>query len=100
MDEANHLKWTSYVKFFDSNLNIIDIRKFIKKVRFSLHRDYDLGQHKDVFDRSAANRFEFTTQGYTQFSMLVTIHFQKETGLKFEVFRLPKFDHTGVKKRQ
>ena len=52
LDESNHLKWTSYVKFFDSNLNIIDIRKFIKKVRFSLDREYDQGQYKEVTEPS------------------------------------------------
>ena len=41
-----------------------------------------------------------TMQGYTKFSMSITIYFQKETGLKQEVFKLPKFDQNGVKKRQ
>lgn len=75
LDEANHLKWTSYVKFFDSNLNIIDIRKFIKKVRFSLDREYDQGQYKEVTEPSPQNTFEFSAQGYKQFSMMITIYF-------------------------
>ena len=63
------------MKFFDSNLNIIDIRKFIKKVRFSLDREYDQGQYKEITEPSAQNAFEFSTQGYKQFSMLITIYF-------------------------
>jgi transcription initiation factor IIF auxiliary subunit len=100
LGQSEQLKWTSYVKFLDPALNnVVDIRKFIRKVRFGLHRDYMEGEFIEVSDRSINNQFEIPTMtGYTQFSMPITIYFQKETGLKQEVFKLPKFDQKGVVK--
>ena len=86
--------WTAYIKFQNPNLKI---ENFISKVRFGLHKDYNL-PFKDII-KSDGNKFTISKEGYTMFSMPISIYFKKETGLTVESFKLPKFEYEGVVKR-
>lgn len=50
---------------------------------------------KDVV-KSEGNKFSFSREGYTSFSMPISIYFHKNTGLRVKNFKLPKFDYSGV----
>jgi transcription initiation factor IIF auxiliary subunit len=88
------MAWTAYVKFSDPSLKITD---FVSKVRFGLHKDYQI-PFKDT-KTPVGNKFTYSNEGYTMFSMPVSLYFHKSTGLTVESFKLPEFEHHGVVKK-